>query len=146
MIHSLRHFGIVVRDLEQSLHFYCEVLGLNVARRMEEAGPFLDSILAHSGVRVTTVKLRACEGPTLLELLCFKHPEIPHSLCPSLFRKGATHIAMTVANLDLLHRKLVDTGADVLSAPERSPDGLSLVCFGRDLEGNLIEFVEELRK
>ena len=144
MIRSLRHFGLVVRDLERALNFYCDILGLRVVRRMEEAGPFLDTILAEPEVRVTTVKLGAEEGPALLELLHFKWPEISVSEWPSLFRTGATHFAMTVTDLASVYGSLLDAGASVLAAPERSPDGLALVCFGRDPEGNLIEFVEEL--
>lgn len=144
MIRSLRHFGLVVRDLERALNFYCDVLGLRVVRQMEEAGPFLDTILAEPDVRVTTVKLGAQEGPALLELLHFESPDIFVSEWPSLFRTGPTHFAMTVTDLVSVYRNLLDAGASVLAAPERSPDGCAFVCFGRDPEGNLIEFVEEL--
>ena len=144
MIRSLRHFGLVVRDLERALTFYCDVLGLRVVRRMEEAGPFLDTILAKPDVRVITVKLGAEEGPTLLELLHFEHPDISVSEWPSLFCTGATHFAITVTDLASVYGKLLDAGASVLAAPKRSPDARAFVWFGRDPEGNLIEFVEEL--
>jgi glyoxylase I family protein len=144
LICSLRHFGLVVRDLERALNFYCDVLGLRVVRRMEEAGPFLDTILAMPDVRVTTVKLGAKEGPTLLELLHFERPDISVSQRPSLFSTGATHFAITVTDLASVYRNLLNAEASVLAAPERSPDGRAFVCFGRDPEGNLIEFVEEL--
>ena len=145
MIRSLRHFGIVVRDLEQAINFYSGVLGLRVVRRMEEAGPFLDTILNKPGVRVSTVKLGAFKGPTLLELLYFTTPKAASSPCPSLFRSGLSHFALTVENLALLHRNLLEKETKILSAPSRSPDGLALVCFARDPEGNLIELVEELK-
>lgn len=145
MIHSLRHFGLVVRNLEQSLNFYCNFLGLRVVRRMEESGPFLDAILDKPGVQVSTVKLGAFEGPTLLELLYFTKPKSLESPYPSLFRSGPSHFAMTVENLDLLYRTLLEKEIKVLSVPERSPDGLALVCFARDPEGNLIELVEEIK-
>ena len=140
----MRHFGLVVRDLDRSLKFYCEVLGLRVIRQMEESGTFLDTILAKPGVKVTTVKLGFGEGPTLLELLHFQSPDISVSEWPSLFSTGATHFAMTVTGLTPLYKNLLEAGASVLAAPEQSPDGRASVCFGRDPEGNLIEFVEEL--
>ena len=145
MIHSLRHFGLVVRDLDRALNFYCDVLGLRVVRRLEEAGPFLDTILAEPAVRVSTVKLGALNGPSLLELLYFTTPKAASSPYPSLFRCGLSHFALTVENVALLHRNLLEKGTKILSAPNRSPDGLALVCFVRDPEENLIELVEELK-
>lgn len=142
MTRSLRHFGIVVRDLDRALEFYCGKLGLSVSKRMEENGAFLDSVLAASGIRVTTVKLAAGEGPTLLELLQFDSPQPESTGMPSLFRTGATHFALTVHDLTALHEALSACGTPFLSAPERSADGLALVAFCRDPEGNLIELVE----
>ena len=134
-----------MRDLERAMNFYSGVLGLRVVRRMEEAGPFLDTILNEPGVRVSTVKLGAFNGPTLLELLYFTAPKAAISPYPSLFHSGLSHFAMTVENLALLHRTLLEKGINVLSVPVRSPDGLALVSFVRDPEGNLIELVEELK-
>jgi len=142
MIRSLRHFGIVVRDLDRALEFYCGKLGLIVSRRMDEQGTFLDTVLAAPGVKVTTVKLAAPEGPTLLELLQFESPAPEEGAMPSLFRTGATHFALTVQDLMELHAFLAAGGTPFLSAPERSPDGLARVAFCRDPEGNLIELVE----
>ena len=73
---ALRHFGIVVQDLERALDFYVGLLELKVVRRMDEHGPFVDSILGHKAVRVTTVKLGGSDGETLLELLKFHYPEV----------------------------------------------------------------------
>lgn len=142
MIRSLRHFGIVVRDLERALEFYCGKLGFAVSRRMEESGAFLDTVLAAPGTKVTTVKLGAGEGAALIELLQFDVPKPENGGEPSLFRTGATHFALTVTDLDALHESLAACGTTFLSKPRRSPDGLALVAFCRDPEGNLIELVE----
>ncbi len=139
---SLRHFGIVVRDIDRALNFYCGKLGLTVARRMDETGPFLQAVLNAPEVKVITVKLAANEGPTLLELLRFESPETDVGDVPSLFRTGATHFALTVQDLVMLHEELKAFGTEFLSEPHRSPDGLALVAFCRDPEGNLIELVE----
>jgi catechol 2,3-dioxygenase-like lactoylglutathione lyase family enzyme len=144
MIRSLRHFGIVVRDLDRALEFYCGKLGLIVSRRMDEQGTFLDTVLAAPGVKVTTVKLAAAEGPTLLELLQFESPAPEEGAMPSLFRTGATHFALTVQDLRNLYDELVLTGTPFLSELRRSPDGLAIITFCRDPEGNLIELVEPI--
>ncbi|MBE2179877.1 MAG: VOC family protein [Chthoniobacterales bacterium] len=142
MTRCLRHFGIVVKDLDRALEFYCGKLGLSVSRRMEESGAFLDAVLAAPGTRVTTVKLAAEEGPTLLELLHFEAPKPGEAEMPSLFRTGVTHFALTVDDLNTLHESLSAGGTPFLSEPRKSPDGLAFVAFCRDPEGNLIELVE----
>ena len=44
MITSIRHVGIVVRNLNKSLEFYCGALGLAIYMRHVEEGEFIDSL------------------------------------------------------------------------------------------------------
>lgn len=144
MTHSLRHFGIVVHDLDKALDFYCAQLGFKVARRMEESGGFLDTILNAESVQVTTVKLAADEGQTLLELLRFAVPYTEKNNACSLFSTGPTHFALTVGDLLQVYKQLQSFGTKFLSTPQTSPDGMAMVAFCRDPEGNLIELVQNL--
>lgn len=146
MIKSLRHCGIVVADLEVALRFYRDLLGLKVVKQADETGVFLDNMLELQDVRVTTVKMSADEGPTLVELLMFtSHPQSSASdklLCAL----GPTHIAFTVQDLDEVHRRLEGAGVRFNAPPQLSPDGYAKVTFCRDFEGNPIELVEVLEK
>lgn len=144
MICALRHFGLVVQDLEVSLHFYCVLLGMGVARRMEESGPFLEKILDIPGVKVTTVKLMTSEGTALLELLNFTNPKSEKKKLKSLASAGYTHMSFTVNGLDNLYQHLLAKKVTFLSEPSKSPDGKALVAFCKDPEGNWIELVEEV--
>lgn len=144
MIYSLRHFGLVVYDLERSLHFYCVLLGLRVVCRLDEEGPFLETVLANSRVKVTTVKLGPNKGVTLLELLKFKNRQSKKKTSKKLFNHGYTHFALSVNNLRLMYKRLLSQKVTFLSEPQRSPDGKVLVAFCKDPEGNWIELVEEI--
>ena len=73
MVRNVRHFGIVVSNVERSLRFYRDLLGLKIVTIAEESGSYIDNMLALSNVVVKTVKMSAQEGGTLLELLEF-HP------------------------------------------------------------------------
>ena len=55
---SIRHFGIVVKNLDDSLFFYENLLGFKVFKRMEESGPAISTFLGISNVEVTTVKMK----------------------------------------------------------------------------------------
>jgi len=144
MIKAIRHTGLVVADLEQALHFWCDVLGFTVAKKMEESGPHIDAMLGLSAVRLTTAKLAAPDG-NLIELLHFhSHPDRP-TWQGMPFSTGFTHIALTVDDLDAACRKLGDAGVNFAAPPQYSPDGYAKVTYGRGPEGVLLELVEVLR-
>lgn len=144
MISAIRHTGLVVADLEQALHFWCDVLGFKVVKLMDESGPHIDAMMGLQGVRVTTAKLAAPDG-NLIELLHFhSHPDqsrwngTPHST-------GFTHIALTVQDLDQLVSELSQEGVSFPAPPQRSPDGYAKVIYAKGPEGILLEFVEILK-
>lgn len=145
MIRAIRHTGLVVADLDRALHFWCDVLGFKVMKRMEEAGPHLDAMMGLTGVRVTTVKMAAPDG-NMVELLRFhSHPD-KSGWEGTPYSTGFTHIALTVDNLDQLVTQLVQEGVRFPAPPQLSPDGYAKVIYAKGPEGVLLELVEILDK
>lgn len=143
MITAIRHAGLVVADLEQSLKFWCDGMGFIVSRLMEESGPHIDAMMGLKEVRVTTAKLAAPDG-SLLELLCFhSHPDKPR-WSGKPYSTGFTHIALTVKDLDETLRRLKQFGASIPAQPQRSLDGKVKVIYATGPEGVLLELVEVL--
>jgi catechol 2,3-dioxygenase-like lactoylglutathione lyase family enzyme len=143
MITQFRHTGIVVTDLDVSLRFYRDLLGFTVQRCMNEAGGFIDRMLALPDVKVTTCKLASPEG-VLIELLQFQsHPQSPRA-DRSPCEIGPTHIALSVSDLDQAYRELTAAGVVFNAPPQLSPDGYAKVTFCKDPDGSLIELVEVL--
>ena len=144
MITAIRHTGLVVADLARALHFWRDVLGLRVVRRMEESGAHIDAMLGLKGVCVTTVKLAAPDN-NLVELLHFhSHPDKPNwdgTPCST----GFTHIALTVENLDETCSRLAEAGVTFSALPQYSPDGVARVTYAKGPEGALLELVEMLQ-
>lgn len=144
MITAIRHAGLVVADLEQSLKFWCDAMGFVVSRQMEESGPHIDAMMGLKDVRVTTAKLAAPDG-NLLELLCFhSHPDKPR-WAGTPYSTGFTHIALTVKDLDETLHRLVQFGASIPAEPQFSPDGQVKVIYARGPEGVLLELVEIIK-
>ncbi len=141
---ELRHAGIVVADLERALQFYCGLLGLQIIRSMEEQGAYLDNMLGHKDVQVTTVKLATGKNGAILELLHFKYPGTPAASRRGLFETGPSHVAFTVQDLDATFERLTQAGVPFNAPPQLSPDGLAKVTFCRDPDGTFIELVEML--
>ena len=141
---AIRHFGIGVSDLEASLHFYRDLLGLEIKRDMVEEGIFIDAILGLQGVKVRTVKMAAANGDTLVELLEYASHQGKKRENYEIFDLGASHVAFTVENVEKEYRKLQEQGVVFTCEPQVSPDGKAKVTFCYDPDGVPIELVQEL--
>lgn len=139
---AVRHAGVSVRDMEKSLAFYRDGLGLTVRLQADESGPFLEEILGFPGVRVTTVKLGAEQGPTLVELLRYDEPRPAPVHGREVYDLGSSHLALTVADLDGLYHRLTEAGVAFRSSPRLAPDGRAKVAFCSDPDGTPVELVE----
>ena len=143
MILNIRHVGIVVSNLENSIAFYKDLLGFEIISNTLEPSLFIDKLLGISNSRLTTVKMRLPEGH-ILELLHFQSHQDPDIQIKDLVSVGITHFALTVKNIELLYTKLMNLGVEFICPPEKSPNGFAKVTFCTDPEGNYIELVQEL--
>jgi len=145
LIKETRHFGIAVKNMDKSIWFYRDLLGLKIVREMNEYGEYIENMLQVKNVRVKTVKLSANNGITLIELLEFKsHPK--ESLGQKIFDLGPSHIAFTVNDLDECYDFLSSKEIKFNSPPQISPDGYAKVCFCYDPDNTPVELVEVLKK
>lgn len=142
MIKNIRHTGIVVVDLEASLCFYRDLLGFQIAKKMEESGDYIDNVLSLFHTRVTTVKMISPSGQMIELLKYHSHPAAQRRR--EIFEIGVSHIAFSVDDLDTEYRRLEKEGIQFNSPPQLSPDGYAKVAFCKAPEGTLIELVEVL--
>ena len=144
MIKNVRHFGVVVTDMERSLKFYRDLLGLDIERELHESGEFLDNMLKLKNVKVHTIKMSALGGTTLVELLKFDSHSKDSSQNSDISNIGASHLAFTVENIHDTYSKLKNAGIHFNAPPQSSPDGYAKVTFCQDPDGTPIELVEVL--
>jgi len=147
MVISFRHTGIVVRDINRSLDFYQNILGLKLFKRAVEKGDIIDNVTGIEGVELEWIKLKTPDNG-LIELLEYKSQ--PEKRSEIEFQKsnkfGCSHIALTVSDINLLYDKLVELDLEPKSKPQTSSDGFVKLMYGYDPDGNIIEFVEEIKK
>jgi len=142
LIKEVRHVGIVVNNMENSLNFYRDLLGLKIVRDMDENGNHLDNMLSLDNVEVRTVKLSVQDNITLIELLEFKSHN--DNQVRNFYTIGASHVAFTVENIEKLYQNLSVKDVEFNAPPQKSPDGLVKVTFCKDPDGTPIELVEIL--
>lgn len=118
------HTMVRVRDLDESLAFYCDKLGLKEVSRMEnEAGRFTLIFLCAPGDEAAAKEKRA---PTV---------ELTYNWDPEDYQGGRNfgHLAYAVDDIYAACQRLMDGGVTINRPPRdgrmafvRSPDGISV--------------------
>jgi len=140
MIKDVRHIGIVVSDMEKSLKFYRDLLGLKIKSLVNEEGEFLDNMLAHENVKNRVAKLVTEQGNALVELIDSRL--YGNKKDRDFFTIGASHFAFTVDDLEKTYDYLVKNGVKFTAPPQQTPDGFAKVTFCEDPDGTPIELVQ----
>jgi lactoylglutathione lyase len=115
-----------VLDLDRSIDFYTNKLGLKLARKVPIGGDATNAFLAVPG-----------DPEPRLELTLNHGREEPYSL-----GEGYSHIAFAVEDVDAVARQLEEAGGvDFESKPHAMSSG-TRIFFVRDPDGYRIEFIE----
>ncbi len=137
----IRHFGIVVQNIDESLFFYENLLGFKVFKKMEESGPEISTFLGIKNVKVTTIKMRN-QFNQMIELLYYQ--EQAHKNDVFINQLGPTHLALSVSNLDDLYQNFKKQNIEFISSPIITDNKFAKVAFCKAPEGTFVELVEEL--
>ncbi|WP_117363890.1 VOC family protein [Natrarchaeobaculum sulfurireducens] len=134
---TAHHVGITVANLERTLPFYRDVLGLEVVDRFEVSGEAFGTAVDVDGAAGTFAHLEA-DG-VRVELVEYD-PEDEAASSNELNQPGAVHVGLAVADLEAFYADLPED-VPTLSEPRTTASGTT-ICFLRDPEGNLIELLE----
>jgi len=140
IIKGVRHTGIICKDIEASLIFYRDYLGLDVWQDFWDESDYINKITGISNANVHMIKLKADDG-TVIELLDYiTHPT--ELLNQEIYNVGACHIAFQVHDIDKAYKDLINKGVKFLSEPVMETEGTAKVCFCLDPSNTRIELVE----
>jgi lactoylglutathione lyase len=109
VVEGFFHAGVTVRDMDASLRFYVEGLGLAVSVESEAGGPQAEEIWGVPGAQAKVVFLTVPGSDVIVELFEFRSVERqPASARPPDY--GAGHFCLYVRGIDAIHRRLVALG------------------------------------
>jgi catechol 2,3-dioxygenase-like lactoylglutathione lyase family enzyme len=139
------HVSITVDDLDRSVAFYQDLLGLEVRDRGRLEPELIERMTGIPGAVVDYADVDL--GSRVLELLCYRSPQPRRPLSAMLQRAGSVHIGLRVDDAAAVHTRLTAAGMAPLSAPVTLPDDGSdwaggLVFYVRDPDGVTLEIVE----
>jgi catechol 2,3-dioxygenase-like lactoylglutathione lyase family enzyme len=140
------HAGITVKNLEQSLEFYCNLLGFELLSRQDVTDDYVFQIVSvpeASLIKIAFVQIPG--GNAVVELLEYADVE-RHSGSSRPCDYGAGHICLYVEELDLLHEELLSKGVAFRSnAPIDVTSGRNKgakIIYCLDPDGYIVELVE----
>lgn len=141
MIKGIHHVGISVRNLERSITFYIELLGMEVAApTFPLNGSDLEQIMALPALQGRMCVLR--KGSLLIELFEFAHPKpLMKDADYPVSNHGISHFGIEVEDIEATYQRLSAAGVRFHSAVLSFQRGVKAT-YGRDPDGNVFEIVE----
>ncbi len=110
------HVGIHVSDIERSIRFYRDIVGLEVkARRLREE-PYLSDLTGYRGLRLDTCLLVEPASGTQFELLKLL-TEDGEPAEPGTANAGTVHLCFIVDDVDTVYERAMAAGVQAIHEP-----------------------------
>jgi catechol 2,3-dioxygenase-like lactoylglutathione lyase family enzyme len=145
MMRGVHHTGIVVSDLERSVDWYREVLGLEL---LTEPSPVAADPELGAGLGVPGAALRTATfaiGDDVVELLEYSTPPSPIDWPMPQNAVGAHHIGLRVDDIQATYAELTAKGVHFFGPPQAIDEGILAGwrwAYLTDLDGITLELVE----
>src|SRR5262245_56028165 len=139
------HTGFTVSDMERSIAFYRDKLGMQLVHRQQGTAAYLGTITGFDGVQLDIAFLKVTRDvPHVLELLQYKsHPAPPTDRAAN--RPGNGHLCFQVDDIQAWYESLTGQGVEAISEPVQITAGInqgSWAVYLRDPDGFTIELVQ----
>ena len=142
VVKGYRHTGIICKDIDKSLLFYRDYLGLEVIQDFWDDSEYINKLTGIENANIHMIKLKADDG-TVVELL--EYPTHPTKLFDQeVYNVGQPHIAFQVYDIEKSYDFLKSKNVKLISKPILSSEKIAKVCFCIDPSNVRIELVEML--
>ncbi|MCH8191183.1 MAG: VOC family protein [Chloroflexi bacterium] len=135
---SLFQTSFTVTDLDRSVAFYRDVLGMTLKATTEVDGEPLSTVTGYPRARLKIALMQA--GDHEIELIQYVLPQGARSVPPRR-DAGSAHIAFHVDDADAAYRELTDKGVRFVSPPQDF--GQVNACYFLDPDGITLELIEQ---
>lgn len=150
MLKGIVHVGLTVKDLERSVAFYRDVLGLAYLGEMEMEGPETERLFQRKDCKARVAYLngsRELVAPPI-ELIQFVGQE-PERQAGDLFRTSISELCFAVEDIDREYQRLKKLGVEFLSEPQTFDSteygfGKSRAVYFKDPDGIILELLQSL--
>lgn len=141
---GILHVGVTVSDLERSVRFYTEGLGLDVAARQTSAAGYL-ALVGHPGVEIATAFVAAPGDGVRIELQEYRRVGDHGSREPGTAPVGSSHICLRVDDVAAALQRAEAAGGRRVTDPVAIDSGMNeggFAVYLRDPDGYTIELFQ----
>lgn len=143
MIKGIQHFSFTVSNLEDAIHFFRDLLGLEVTPIREVGGERAEKILQMPGaaVRICNVVTPGNGNIELVEYVVPRGEKIDLRTC----NVGVAHLAFEVDDIQKMYDDLTAKGVEFNYPPFRGDAGVLrgwAVCYLKGPDGITLELME----
>jgi catechol 2,3-dioxygenase-like lactoylglutathione lyase family enzyme len=142
---KVHHLGLTVRDIDRSVCFYRDLLGLRVVARRRADAPYVGQQTGYPGLQLEVASLQITpDSDQLLQLAQYiNHGGEPAAQAAN--RPGNTHLCLVVSDIHAAYHDLLSKAVSFKSEPVRITAGPHQGGFGvylLDPDGFIIELYQ----
>ncbi len=145
IITDINHVSFTVSNLDTSVKYYRDVLGLKVIDISERSSSFASKATGIPGARlkIAYLSVNNC-SVELIQYLSPKGKKIDTSTC----NIGSAHLCFNVDKIKELVKRIKEDGGKIISEPLKIPGGPNkgkLMFYAEDPDSNTLEFISNKR-
>jgi catechol 2,3-dioxygenase-like lactoylglutathione lyase family enzyme len=143
MIHGM-HSAISVKDMEASLAFYRDLLGMSILMDLDVSDDRIGRVLGEPGTKCRIVHLGS--GNAVIELFQYEKP-VGQNIAANMkqYDHGLTHIGLEVTGFQALAEKLEASNVEFLGEKVEFRPGVWVAYF-RGPDGEVCEIREQMKE
>jgi catechol 2,3-dioxygenase-like lactoylglutathione lyase family enzyme len=150
MMQGIWHAGLHVADIERSIVFYRDLLGLRLVHRQESRSPYISQLVGFDDAHLLVAQLALPNRPQpvasshdieLVQYLSPRGSASPARRCDP----GTAHLAFTVGDIDATYTQLREHGVRFVGPPARITAGVNTggaTCYFLDPDDHTLELVQ----
>lgn len=143
-VRSVGHTGITVSDLDASIAFYRDVLGLFVGEKFRVEGPLFEAI---TGTPNAQIDIAFVQAPGhVIELLYYADPGDKKTSKLRAYDPGFLHVCLKITDIDKVVEAVAKAGFKAIGPVQTMPDGPvkdMRVVYVRDPDNVVLELIQE---
>jgi catechol 2,3-dioxygenase-like lactoylglutathione lyase family enzyme len=150
MIADVLHFSFSVSDIERAVHWYSEVLGLELVHRQRQDNAYTQTLVGIPGavLEIAQFKIRALSpaySTHVLELVEYVVQKGTHPATLPTNQVGVAHLALLVTDIHARYQRMSTLGVEFRNPPVRVTAGANeggWACYCHDPDGITIELLQ----
>jgi catechol 2,3-dioxygenase-like lactoylglutathione lyase family enzyme len=136
------HVGISVRNLEESIRFYRDVMGMEEEYRTVNRGAKISRVVGVKNAHMDVCVLK--KGVVRLELLAYKNSARgKEKRYRSQDEPGLAHIAFQVDDVDREYERIIGLGFEAYAPPMVAREGGPKITYVRGPDNVIVELFEK---